>query len=737
VREIYGSEPAGPRPPLTAGWAHQAQQAAGNQAVVRAIQRAEPPAAPPSGAGPPAQTSPRRPVLDRHDLTMMEEDVDEVRDALTGKWISDEDEARALRRVQKWAARDESFRARTGYEGTDHLDKFLFLLKTRTVSVSGVRTAWVEQMTNVFDLYFEELDGARLSEFKRLVASSRTQAAEGRTSERSESAWSFVGKREALGVMGMVKGLSTSAAGLADLGAWALGADVSGGGLAGEVGKGWDDMAAAAAGAMSVDINEAAVLGQSSFAVGDIGGKVIGALTTAGAVSGASVAAQAGVAAVQTAKGIDDLGIALAKLRRGPPALPWSEISRRPDVWAKVVGVVASATGMVGSAHAAHAAVKEACDTLGIVLGGGQVVVLVAAYRAVDQDRTIASPPERLQRKADLLAEIASTGALTIDSRYGQPFRKLWETNHATVLGPERSAGSGPGKGTPSAPVAPVGTTAEPIGAVPEPIAHSTPTAHGPSAPEAGGGGGGGGGGRDAHADTKLGGGTVLEPHPGGHEHEPEFIPGDADLPDRGTGTRDELFGMPTSRVENHADVEARLNEMVMNNLSGKQKTATTPGRGVVAAGELHLEGQHGPEHFVEKSGGAGVGAPDAVHVLRGEEVPLPDQLVGEVIPSRPESQVTTGVDEAFPSARQRHEARHKEYLAANQATHEHPGPRSHDAEKKILDRASARLADNPTATGELHVMPSHPPCPACMAAIFAFRGDHPHVDVFLYRFKP
>jgi hypothetical protein len=100
---------------------------------------------------------------------MMDDDVDEVRNALTGNWVIDEDEARALRRVQKWAARDESYRVCTGDDGTDHMDKLLFLLKTRTVSVSGVRTAWVEQPRNVFGLYFDELDGARLAEFKRLV----------------------------------------------------------------------------------------------------------------------------------------------------------------------------------------------------------------------------------------------------------------------------------------------------------------------------------------------------------------------------------------------------------------------------------------------------------------------------------------------------------------------------------------------------------------------------------------
>ena len=131
---------------------------------------------------------------------------------------------------------------------------------------------------------------------------------------------------------------------------------------------------------------------------------------------------------------------------------------------------------------------KDVCDTLGIALGGGQMLVLVAAYRAVDQDRTIASPAERRQRKADLLAEIASTGALTIDSRYGQPFRKLWEANHATTHAQERSAASAPELEavTPSAPTAPKLNPAEPPGAVPEPIAHSAETTVGPPAPEAG-----------------------------------------------------------------------------------------------------------------------------------------------------------------------------------------------------------------------------------------------------------
>jgi hypothetical protein len=184
---------------------------------------------------------------------------------------------------------------------------------------------------------------------------------------------------------------------------------------------------------------------------------------------------------------------------------------------------------------------------------------------------------------------------------------------------------------------------------------------------------------------------------------------------------------------------------MVMNNMTAQQKASATARGGVVAAGELHVEGQHTPEQFVECSGGAGAGAPDAVHVLRGDEVPLRDQLIREVIPSVPEAQLTHGVDEAFPTAHDRHGSRRQQYLDDNRAAPAHPGPRSHDAEKKILDSASAQLAQmprpagakKPTAAGELHLMPSHPPCPACTAAIHAFKGDHPNVKVFLYDFKP
>lgn len=454
------------------------QQRAGNRAIARAIQRA--PVTPPSGA-------PIPPDLNRHVLAMMQEDVDEARDALTGKWVSDEDEAKALRRVEKWAARDESHRTRTGYDGTDYLDKFLLLLKTRIVSVSGVRTAGVDQMMNVFDLYHDELGGARLSEFKRLVALSRRQATSGRTSERPESALSFVGKREVLGAMGMVKGLSTSAAGLIDLGAWAaLGVDVSGGGLAGAVAKGWDEMGGAAAHAMGVDVNEEAVLGQSSFAAGDIGGKVIGALTTAGALTGASVSVQVGMATLQTAKGVDEFAVALRKLRRGPPRLAWSEIARRPDAWGKVVGIVASAAGLVGSMNAANSAVKEVCEKLGIILGAGQGAILVAAYQAVDQDPTITSSTERRQRKADLLAEVASTAALTIDGRYGQPFRKLWEANHSAVHVDGPPSAPPPGTGaqnlaTPTAPGAVPGKLAE---TPPQTTSRPAPPSHGPPARE-------------------------------------------------------------------------------------------------------------------------------------------------------------------------------------------------------------------------------------------------------------
>jgi hypothetical protein len=404
------------------------QHHAGNSAVAELIsatlwRQSGPAAAPAPDAPAVAAAGPAPPVIDRYVEEMMREDVEEVVDA-----CRDDDAGKALRRVQKWHGRDENHRRRTGFEGTVHLDRFLAMLKRRTFTESGFRSLWVDQWTNAYDALWHLLEGGDLFEFMTIVSSSKREATKGPAFERMESVWSYVGKREALAGLGIVKGMSTTLAGIGDLGAWALGADLSGGGLSGQVASGFDEMAGAAAQEMGVDVKEEALLGLSAYSLGTTGGKVAMGLAVAGAAAQAGTAGQA-LGIVQTAKAVEDLGSYIKRLRTGPPPLSWSQIAARPDVWAQVVGVVGAGIG-VRSATVTAPLVKATMQELGIVVGIGQTALLVAAYQAVDDDRTVPEG-ERAQRKADLLAEIATTGALTIDARYGERFKAAWERRAA------------------------------------------------------------------------------------------------------------------------------------------------------------------------------------------------------------------------------------------------------------------------------------------------------------------
>jgi hypothetical protein len=238
------------------------------------------------------------------------------------------------------------------------------------------------------------------------------------------------------------------------------------------------------------------------------------------------------------------------------------------------------------------------------------------------------------------------------------------------------------------------------------------------------GDGGGGSGGSEQIDPNNLGGDLVLEPHPGGHQNEPAFIPADSDLPGAGSGDPDSLFDRSGGPIGEHADIISRLEQQVPHG-QPRQRTA---------AAELHLAGTTPPVPFLEQSGAQvgdpapteGLTAPER-HVLRPDEQPLHDQALGEVVPVP---------DPRRGQTRRGDDPRREAYLQANQVPGERPehyGPRSHDAEAKVLERASAALAGNPDAAGELHLRPSHPPCPACTAAIFAFTGRHRNVRVILH----
>ena len=378
----------------------------------------------------------QRPRIDQFTATVMKEDVEAVVAAIRQQWVDDDDEAEALARVQKWASWDDAYRASTGYAGSDYLDKFLVLLKTRVYTHRTIGSAWVEQWTNAYDELWHELEDDRLESFKGLVARSKREGTA--PGERLESAWSYVGKREAAGALGIVKAGGTTLGGLADVALWATGVKGPEGGVAGYLSHQFDELAdIALPDEVRHEQLDFGLFKLSAYDFGAAAGKVPYGLALGGALGKAGALGQA-VNIGQAAYSADQLGEYLAKLRKN---LSWTQIAQRPDVWAQVVAVAAGAVGVRGGT-ASTEALRNTCNQLGIVLNLTQSTLLVSAYRAVDTDLTI--PVEDKERKkAELLADAASGALSAVDARYGEKFKQGWDAHFTETIGPERQLAAG------------------------------------------------------------------------------------------------------------------------------------------------------------------------------------------------------------------------------------------------------------------------------------------------------
>ncbi|HEX6674949.1 MAG TPA: DUF4157 domain-containing protein [Actinomycetes bacterium] len=152
----------------------------------------------------------------------MKGDVERIVERLRQQVLPSSQEWEIVGLVRKWAEADARDRERTGHGETGHLDRFLAELKRRVYSRSTARSGWVEQWASAYDDLWYELEDERLEAFKELVATSRTQAGTGPLSQRTANLWGVLGKQEAIGLWGMLKGMGTGAAGLVDEGAWAV-----------------------------------------------------------------------------------------------------------------------------------------------------------------------------------------------------------------------------------------------------------------------------------------------------------------------------------------------------------------------------------------------------------------------------------------------------------------------------------------------------------------------------------
>jgi hypothetical protein len=287
----------------------------GNRAMA-ALARGGPAARP--GTGPP-------PVITEAVGAEMARDVERIVERLREQILDPQEEWEIVGLVRKWAAADARHRERSGYGGSDHLDRFLTALKLRSYSRRTARSGWLEpQYAIAYDDLWHELEGERLDAFGALVAQSRREATAGPGSGPSENVWATVGWQEAIGLWGMLKGMGTGAAGMVDEGAWAVTKALRARGI-----DAADPASAAAWLEQQFDQSgeimfgtdwkqsEELFLGLRAADIGTAGGQIIWQLTMAKAGKGAPAWAQRALWAFGVAgnlKGVNDSATAIADL---------------------------------------------------------------------------------------------------------------------------------------------------------------------------------------------------------------------------------------------------------------------------------------------------------------------------------------------------------------------------------------------------------------------------------------
>lgn len=392
-----------------------------------------------------------RPTISPEVEASMNADVEFIVGKLKQQALWDDEERQVLQRIKKWSDEDQRYAQNTGYQGSDYLDKFIFHLKMRTYTRRTARSAWLEQWSSAFDDLWYEIEDKRLDEFKSIISRSKKQAAVGPSTERMENAWSYVGKRELMGGTGILKAMGLAVTGVVDTAIWVqwkttgaplrsvlkmAGVEVPENSpqISKYIDKSFDESADFFAQKLGVDLNEELFAGMSSYEFGATAGKVPAALMLGGALAKAGAAGQA-IGIAQTAQQTEGLYDYVKELHN--KGISWDEIVKDPQVWMQVVGVISGAIGSAGGFAGAQSKAAQVLTKLNYVGNTSQVGVMVAAYMVIDNDPKMLSA-EKSKRKAELLADMISTGAMMINDRYGKDFEKAWAEKFGKKTGKEK-----------------------------------------------------------------------------------------------------------------------------------------------------------------------------------------------------------------------------------------------------------------------------------------------------------
>lgn len=403
--------------------------------------------------------APDKPEPQKPRLTLTEEakaaiarDVDAITKNVRSWWRKP---AQMVEPLRRWYEEDKRL---FGALGTPHLDWLIFQMHQRLFDKGTVITRFTSTLDEVERYLADRPEGAAFKFYKSMSQRWKSYT----PAKEMEGVVSYIAKREAYAGWMILKGMGTALTGLADVGLWAFwktsgwplrkvlqkfGIKDDKLYLTPYIDKKFDESADIIARELGIDANEQLFGKVSLKTFSEAGGKVVGGLMTAGALGQVAKAGQAaqvagnlekarkiqlGLQAVNVTQGlqqVEQLHDKIKQLREGPPPLSWSDIVKRPDVWAQVVGIMGTAVGAKMSWSQAKGMISKTAEKIGLALNAAQVALLTGAYAAVDDDPTL-SPDEKQKAKAEILSQIVTTGALMADSVWGAKY-EAWKQKRA------------------------------------------------------------------------------------------------------------------------------------------------------------------------------------------------------------------------------------------------------------------------------------------------------------------
>ena len=215
-----------------------------------------------------------------------------------------------------------------------------------------------------------------------------------------ESAWSYVGKRVGMAVIGFFEGAAEAMVGLIDTGAGLVGQHPD---LEGKIKKRYDEISQAYSEATGIDSTLT-----SDRTIGRIGGKVAENLATGKALGGLGKVGAA-INATQAAAAVETAVTTVVDLRAQGKS--WGDIFSDPVVLAEFASAIAAAAGVGASAFPKA---KDILDTAGLILSASQTAALATALGQYQDDPNL-SPAQNLEKKENLIVGVLTSAGSTVD----------------------------------------------------------------------------------------------------------------------------------------------------------------------------------------------------------------------------------------------------------------------------------------------------------------------------------